>query len=103
MSVASIEEYPPGWAQLAAFQYSEENFSVFRRFGLFRCRILVQLQAEVQQLESRLRRLDWDDAPPDAPDHYRAHQLDFAEQGRDSAQRDLRREAEKKFLVYGEQ
>lgn len=99
--VAPIKEFPPGWPQLAAFHYSEENLAVFRRFGLTRCRLLVQLEAEIQQLETKLFKLDWSDAPDDAPNHYRLNMIDF-EEGWDSAQVDLRRQLEKKFLVYGE-
>ena len=95
-----FEKYPAGWPQLAAFLNSEDNFAIFRRFGNVHCRLLVHLQAEIQILEHKLMELDESDASPSSPHQWRLRMADF-EEGRDSGQRDIRRQLEEKLLVYG--
>ncbi|KAH6706537.1 hypothetical protein BKA61DRAFT_616627 [Leptodontidium sp. MPI-SDFR-AT-0119] len=95
----AIEDYPEGWPQLAAFLHSEDNFAIFRRFGVLHCRLLVQLQAEIQHLEQRLVDLDRSDAAPGSQHSWRLQMSDFKE-GSDPAQRDLLKTLQEKVLVY---
>jgi hypothetical protein len=100
-TIESVEKYPPGWPQLAAFLHSEDNFAIFRRFGMVHCRVLVQLQAEIQQLERKLSDLDRSDAAANSPNSWRLQMVDF-EDSSDSSQRDLLKQLQEKILVYGE-
>ncbi|KUJ19257.1 uncharacterized protein LY89DRAFT_731665 [Mollisia scopiformis] len=98
---ASIEEYPAGWPQLAAFLHSEDNFAIFRRFGMTHCRVLVQLQAEIQLLEQELTNLDSEDAKH--PDRTWRLQMADIEENRDlsdAAQKILLKKLQEKLLVY---
>ncbi|PVH80880.1 hypothetical protein DL98DRAFT_626334, partial [Cadophora sp. DSE1049] len=95
----AIEHYQEGWPQLAAFQNSEDNFAIYRRFGVLHCRLLAQLQAEIQHLERRLEDLDRADAAPGSPHKWRLRRSDF-EDGTDSAQRDLLKTLQEKILVF---
>ncbi|KAH9203508.1 hypothetical protein DL95DRAFT_418982 [Leptodontidium sp. 2 PMI_412] len=95
----AIEDYQEGWPQLAAFLHSEDNFAIFRRFGVLHCRLLVQLQAEIQHLEQRLVDLDRSDAAPGSQHSRRLQMSDF-EEGSDPAQRDLLKTLQEKVLVY---
>ncbi|KAE8454353.1 hypothetical protein EG329_005278 [Mollisiaceae sp. DMI_Dod_QoI] len=97
----SIKEYPPGWPQLAALLHSEDNFAIFRRFGMTRCRVLVQLQAEIQLLEQQLSELDHEDYK--TPDRSWRLQMADIEDGRapyHAAQRSLLKKLQEKFLAY---
>jgi hypothetical protein len=80
--------------------HSEDNFAIFRRFGLAHCRILVQLQAEIQLLEKKLSALDQSDASPGSPNAWRLLTAEFKE-GWDSEKRDLVTELGEKLLQYG--
>jgi hypothetical protein len=53
-----LEDYPPGYPQLAAYANSDVDTLLFRRFGWLRCRALLHLQDELQVLEDELRILD---------------------------------------------
>ncbi|PMD21474.1 hypothetical protein NA56DRAFT_703659 [Hyaloscypha hepaticicola] len=94
-----IDSYPPGWPQLAAFMHSEDNFAIFRRFGLVHCRVLVQLQAEIQLLEKKLSALDQSDASPGSPNAWRLQTSEFKE-GWDAEKKDLVAELLDKLLNY---
>ncbi len=74
-----MEDYPNGWPQLAAFINSDDNLAVFRRFGQLQSRLLVTLQAEITNLESRLRRLDQEDNESQAT-HYRLKTTHYKEE-----------------------
>jgi hypothetical protein len=95
-----VDSYPPGWPQLAAFMHSEDNFAIFRRFGLVHCRVLVQLQAEIQLLEKKLSALDQSDASPGSPNAWRLQTAEFKE-GWDAEKKDLVAELVDKLLKYG--
>ncbi|KAH7417507.1 hypothetical protein BKA64DRAFT_301987 [Cadophora sp. MPI-SDFR-AT-0126] len=97
---AAIEHFQEGWPQLAAFLHSEDNFAVFRRFGVVHCRVLVQLQAEIQHLEERLKDLDCSDAAPGSPHVWRLNKSDFVVEDSDSTQRDLLKTLQDKLLIY---
>jgi hypothetical protein len=80
--------------------HSEDNFAIFRRLGLVHCRVLVELQAEIQLLEKKLSALDQSDACPGSPNAWRLLTAEFKE-GWDSEKRDLVIELREKLLQYG--
>lgn len=54
----TVEECPKGYPRLAAFLSSESSFSLYRSFSYAHSRVLLDLQAQVAQLERELDRLD---------------------------------------------
>ena len=54
----AVEECPKGYPRLAAFLSSETSFSLYRGFSYARSRVLLDLQAQITQLERELDRLD---------------------------------------------
>ncbi|PMD60665.1 uncharacterized protein K444DRAFT_721015 [Hyaloscypha bicolor E] len=94
-----ICDYPPGWPQLAAFLHSDDDFAIFRRFGLTHCRVLVQLQAEIQLLEKKLAEIDQADAMAGSSNAWRLLTAEY-EYGWDPAQRNLLKELQEKLLTY---
>jgi hypothetical protein len=55
------KEYLEGYAELAEFIASDNDFLLFRKFSALGARNLLYLQAEVQVLEAQLTQLDEDD------------------------------------------
>jgi hypothetical protein len=100
-SLLSVENYPEGWPQLAAFQHSNDNFAIFRRFGLVHCRLLVQLEAEIALLEHELSKLDQDDAIDGSQHAWRLRTAEYKDDW-DPSQRDIRKQLQDKVLAYGE-
>jgi hypothetical protein len=80
--------------------HSEDNFAIFRRFGLVHCRVLVQLQAEIQLLENKLSILDQSDASPGSPNAWRLLTAEFKE-GWNPEKKILVIELREKLLQYG--
>ncbi|KAI9870987.1 MAG: hypothetical protein M1830_003554 [Pleopsidium flavum] len=54
----TLDEYPLGYPRLAAYINSDVNFSMYRRFGTLRNRVLLHRQDELSKLEKRLKQLD---------------------------------------------
>jgi hypothetical protein len=54
----SVEECPNGYPRLAAFNASEQNFMLYRGFSCIHARLLLNLQAGIQTLESELDSMD---------------------------------------------
>ena len=55
------KEYLEGFAELAEFIASDNDILLFRKFGALGARNLLYLQAELQELEARLKRIDEED------------------------------------------
>lgn len=53
-----VEEYVRGYPRLAAFESSEPSFSLYRKFKYLHSRVLLELQHEIQCLESDLTSMD---------------------------------------------
>lgn len=53
-----MEECPRGYPRLATFLSSETSFSLYRGFSYAHSRVLLDLQAQITQLERELDRLD---------------------------------------------
>ncbi|KAF2246453.1 hypothetical protein BU26DRAFT_566831 [Trematosphaeria pertusa] len=56
--IRTLKDSPEGYPRLAAFLDSDENFMVFRRFGYFQNRLLLEKQGELMTLETRIDELD---------------------------------------------
>lgn len=56
-----VEKCPTGYPSLAAFLDSDENFTIFRRFGFLHTRLLLQKQDELRIMEGELEREDEND------------------------------------------
>jgi hypothetical protein len=57
-----VEACPEGYPRLAAFLDSDENFMLYRRFGILQSRILLYKQDELRALEAELFEMDERDA-----------------------------------------
>jgi hypothetical protein len=95
-----VEDHPDGWPRLAAFLNSEDHFGIFRRFGLLHCRILLELQIEITELENRLVALDRKDAEPGSSTGYRLRTAHY-QPGWDAEQKELLELLREKLLAYG--
>ncbi|CAN9473648.1 unnamed protein product [Alternaria alternata] len=56
--VRTLEKCPNGYARLAAYNASEQNFMLYRGFSNVHARLLLSLQASIQKLEAELDKLD---------------------------------------------
>lgn len=54
----TVEEYPEGFPQAAAFINADPTFAIYRRFSRGRTRIILQLQAQLMMLEKKLDQYD---------------------------------------------
>jgi hypothetical protein len=92
------EDYVQGLPRLAALQDSNESICIFRRFGDIAARILIAKEIELDQLASKLSKLDNEDNEDPAM-RWRLKSVDFYE-GCDPTQRNLLQEIEKKLNEY---
>ncbi len=53
-----MSECPKGYPRLAAFQCSDENFMIYRKFGYLQARLLLEKQDELCLLGDELKDLD---------------------------------------------
>lgn len=99
LAADSALQQPEGWPSLAAFQNSQDEFVLFRRFGTSFCRVLLILQADIAALENSLQKLDHED---DQGMEFK-YRLSSArhEEGWDATQRKLIEELTQKLTVYG--
>lgn len=70
-----VDDHPKGYPKLAAFVDSDENFSIFRKYGFLRNRVLLYRQDELAQLERTLIAMDEDDNGTN-PDRLQCRQTD---------------------------
>jgi len=63
--IRDLEKFPSGYPNLAAFADSHESFMVYRRFGYFQARVLLEKQDELRELEEQLDDIDHDDSKDD--------------------------------------
>ena len=98
--MSTVEDYPKGWPQLAAFLNSDDSFGIFRRFGQSHCRVLVQLQAEITILEEELRDLDKFDSREGSSTLWRLKRLD-CQNGEEKIQKEKIDRLRVKLLEYG--
>ena len=79
--VRTLEKCPNGYARLAAYNASEQNFMLYRGFSNVHARLLLSLQASIQKLEAELDDIDrFHNALPEASKkRLRSWDLDVAE------------------------
>lgn len=53
-----MDDYQRGYSRLAAFQDCDPNFSVYRKHGWLHNRVLLHLQAELQELEHEIQMVE---------------------------------------------
>jgi len=78
--VRTLEKCPNGYARLAAYNASEQNFMLYRGFSNVHARLLLNLQASIQKLETELDDIDrfHDTLPEDFKKRLRSWDLDVA-------------------------
>jgi hypothetical protein len=91
-------DYVDGLPRLAALQDSNPSFCIFRKFGAVAVRILLGKEIELEQLVTRLDKLDRDDIE-NPENSYRLKSIDFYD-GCDPEQRELMEEIEARFKDY---
>lgn len=96
----AVEDYPQGWPRLAAFLNSDDNFTIFRKFGQSHCRLLIQLQAEITELEQDLLQLDKSDSKEGSGTLHRLKRVSYLG-GEDMVQKDKLNQLRKKLVDYG--
>jgi hypothetical protein len=92
------KDHVAGIARLAALQDSNDRFCIFRRFGPAAARILVGKEIELDQLMTKLNKLDNEDEGNPAT-RYRLKSIDFYD-GCDPEQRKLLDKLEIKLKDY---
>ena len=92
------EDHVDGLPRFAALQDSNDSFCIFRRFGPAATRILVGKEIELDQLMTKLNKLDNEDKENPAM-RYRLKSVDFYD-GCDPEQRKLLDELEVKLKDY---
>jgi hypothetical protein len=93
-----VQDFVKGIPRLANLLDSNENFSIFRRFGPYAARCLVHRQIELGILVKRLDKLDREDAL-DETKHYRLHSAEHRDDW-DETQKKLIDEIEMKLWEY---
>ena len=92
------KDYVQGLPRLAALLDSNESVCIFRKFGDLSARLLIGKEIELEQLASKLDKLDREDDKNPAM-RWRLKSVDFYE-GCDPTQRDLLCEIEQKINEY---
>jgi hypothetical protein len=93
-----LENSPGGWPELSTFQNLHSQYLIFRSFGQIHCRLLLNLQAEIEILERTLSNLDKQDETPDLQYKLRSSKH---QEGWDCSTKNILRELEDKVLKYG--
>lgn len=55
-----VQDSPNGYPRFAAFLESDEKFMIYRQFGYMQARLLLEKQAILSRLETKLQNSDWD-------------------------------------------
>ena len=98
--VLTVDEYPPGYGKVAAFEECDPSFLICRKFGWLHIRLWLHLQDEVQELEEELESLDMWEISSGDPLRLRNRRIDY---GRPNAPRkDLLIKIAAKLREYGE-
>lgn len=98
LEVRSLEKFPDGYPNLAAFTSSDESFMIYRSFSYLQARILLFKQDEMRTLEEQLDALDAEDKN-EYPD---ALYMRLSDEGRSHERRELLSKIETKYLEYAQ-
>lgn len=94
-----MDNYPDGWPRVAAFLNSSDELLIFRRFGHIHSRLLLDLTVQITALETRLSRLDEEDAKA-SPETHNPLRTTYDEEGRNAEKEQLIEEIKAKMLEY---
>lgn len=98
INFAVEKDHVDGLPRFAALQDSNDSFCIFRRFGPAAARILVGKEIELDQIMTKLNKLDNEDNENPAT-RYRLRSIDFYD-GCDPEQMKLMQELEVKLKDY---
>lgn len=100
-----MESCPNGYPRLAAFQASDDAFSLYRGFGYLHSRIILGLQAEITALEEDLKAMDdWDWQQEGRRDYLKSRAKDLAdvdEGGYEGSRPEILDKLRTKLIEYG--
>jgi hypothetical protein len=98
----SVEKYPEGYPQQAAFQASEPSWSIYRGFSYLHSRVILDLQDELRCLEENLEEIDSENEENDRV-RSRKNDLKHAlQEGIESPRARLIERLHDKLMKYGE-
>jgi hypothetical protein len=64
-----VDKCRDGYCKIATFQSSDRNFMVYRGFGYLHCRVLSDMQYEIETIEKELKKLDKWEAKREDPEN----------------------------------
>jgi hypothetical protein len=96
-----VDEYSNGYPRLAAMLHSDENFTIFRRFGYLQCRLILEKQSRLAKLECQLDKLDKQLAETKG-DKFYLHTVDVPDEGIGQTRAKLISKIEQTFNDYGQ-
>lgn len=96
----AVETHVEGIPRFAAFQNSNDSFSIIRKFGDQTFRLLIMKEIEICQITEKLQALDKEDEADDSK-QYRLTSIEN-DASWDQTQRELLQEYEEKVLSYCE-
>lgn len=101
----TVEDYPQGYPRVSCYLDNDEQFMIYRRFGLVHARLLLHKQDQLRRMEDDLLEMDkLDSRSDDGRRCLRSRMMDEArkphEHGRESRNELLER-IEKKTIEYG--
>lgn len=94
-----VDSYPRGYPEFAAWANSDQNFTVYRRFGTLRSRLILHRQFELATLEKKLLELDKRD---EQTNRYRITSLKDDRNDHKSARTVLIDDIDRRLEHYGE-
>jgi len=100
----TVDDYPQGYPQLAAYLNLDPNFPVYRRFGTMRHRVMLHRQIELMKLEQKLNEMDkadWNDHRYRIQSIRKDHENATKEGKERSEREELLNEIEAKLQHYG--
>ena len=92
-----MDDYPPGYGKVAAFETCDPNFLMYRKFSWLHARLLLHRQDELVELQEELERLDSLDKQDDPQSLISRRRGDATNPRR----RDILQDIEKKLSIYG--
>ncbi|KAL8685523.1 MAG: hypothetical protein Q9218_007709 [Villophora microphyllina] len=97
--IKSLDQYVVGYPKVAAYENSDPNFLIYRKFGWLHNRILLYLQDELADLEYRLEKLDKRTFSDENDTQLKSRRLDFADS---PTRRTLVKQITERLEVYDE-
>ncbi|KAL8738108.1 MAG: hypothetical protein Q9181_001055 [Wetmoreana brouardii] len=96
--IKSLDQYLVGYPKVAAYENTDPNFLIYRKFGWLHNRILMYLQDELVELEYKLEIIDKRTFSEEDDVQLKSRRLDYAES---PARRNLVKRIAEKLEMYG--